>query len=221
MKNIILFGFVIILSCSQTDNKQDNYTELELKVEKCYDNWFSKRNVDWSELQSSFEEYFVSFGISKADEPIEKQYEAILSYISHPTKWFPTLKDKKRIIKIRNKLGLSEDDILSHKQLSCYTDIYVANKAKADTTSCFYIFGSCFEAITQIPDISPGLLSKTILMFIDTNELKKPIYQKTIILMFYFYFAALIPNENKTTADYKRFSISQTENCEIESLVSA
>ena len=191
MKNILLFWIVLVISCSgRATNKQENYTQLEVKVEKCYDDWFGKNNVDWDDLQKSFEEYFTSFGISKTDEPIEKQYENILSYISRPIHGFPKLKDKKKIIEIRNKLKLSEKDIFSYKQLSCYTDIYIQNKKNIDTTSCFYVFGSCFEDITQIPDISPGLLASAILMFIDIEELKKPIYQKTIILMYYFTFAA-------------------------------
>jgi len=191
MKNLLPFWIVLLISCSgQATNKQENYTPLEMQVEKCYNDWFDKNNVDWNDLQKSFEEYFTSFGILKTDEPIEKQYKNILSYISRPIHGFPKLKDKKKIIEIRNKLKLSENDVFLNKQLYCYTDIYILNKTNIDTTSCFYVFGSCFEEMTQIPDISPGLLAHAILMFIDIEELKKPIYQKTIILMYYFTFAA-------------------------------
>lgn len=198
MKNVIVFWTMFMLfSCGQTGKKYENYTKLEVEVEECYDNWFHKNNVDWMELQKSFEEYFISFDVSKADDPIEKQYYDVLLYISEPIRWFPATKDEARIIEIRNQLGLSEEDTFSNKQLDCYTDIYIKNESKIDTASCFYVFGSCFKTMRQIPDISPGLVATSISMSIDSKELQKTVYQKTIILMYYFIFAVLLSDEEE------------------------
>jgi len=101
MKKMMFFVIVLsFFSCGQAIKGQENYTTLETKVEKCYDDWFAKNDVDWNELQKSFENYFSSSGISRKNEPLEEQYEKILSYISRPIHGFPKMKDKKKKVMV-------------------------------------------------------------------------------------------------------------------------
>lgn len=184
--------------CGQTKDKNyDNYTELEKKTDNCLDDWFDSKNVSWTELKVSFENYFSSSEITNPKDSIEKQYLDILSFIERPTRQFPVFKDKKKIIAVKNQLGLSNQDIYYKNQLDCFTNFYVNNKLLVDKTSSYYAFGSSFETIKRVPDISPGLLAGAIKMAMDKKDLKKDLYQKTIVLMYYFNFTLFLKDGNE------------------------
>ena len=191
MKNIyiliIAIFFLTFNSCGQKNEKNYNgYTDLEIKTEKCLDKMFEDNDVDWIELKTIFENYFSSGKISNSKDPLEKQYEDILSYWERPTMQFPIFTEKKKVIEIREKLGLEEQDIKKKKQLDCFTNNYIENKAKVDTTSSFYAYGATLETLKEISDISPGLVAGAIKMTMNKSDLKKELYQKTIVLLFCF-----------------------------------
>lgn len=191
MKNIyilIIAMFSLILnSCGQKDERNyDGYTDLEIKTEKCLDKMFGDNNTDWKELKTIFENYFSSGKISNSKDPLEKQYEDILSYWERPTMQFPIFTEKQKVIAIKEKLGMTEQDILKKRQLDCFTNKYIENKSKVDTTSSFYAFGATLETLKEIPNISPGLIAGAIKMTMDKDDLKKELYQKTIVLLYCF-----------------------------------
>jgi hypothetical protein len=70
--------------------------------------------------------------------------------------------------------------------LDSFTDKYIENKTKVDTTSSYYAFGASLETIREIPNLSSGLIAGAIKMSMDKKDLKKELYQKTIVLMFCF-----------------------------------
>lgn len=92
--------------------KYKQYTELEIETEKCLDKIFEEKGVNFQELKTVYENYFSSGKISKSTDPLEKQYEDILSYWEHPDRKLPIFKDKKRVVAIKEKLGLSDNDVL-------------------------------------------------------------------------------------------------------------
>ena len=164
----------------------DNYTELEIEIEKCLDIWIESKNVNWNDLKPIFENYFSTGEIINAKDPIEKQYYDILSYWENPTKKSPIFYNKKKVVDIKNKLSLTKEDIKSKCYLDCFTNKYILNKATIDTNSSLYAFGSTLEAIKTYHDISPGLIAGAIKMEMNKADLKKDLYQKTIVLLFCF-----------------------------------
>ena len=184
---IIAFFSLTLNSCGQKNEKNyDGYTDLEIETEKCLDKMFGDNGVEWKELKTVFENYFSSGEICNSKDPLEEQYEDILSYWERPTMQFPIFTEKKKVIAIIEKLGLTKQDILKKRQLDCFTNKYIANKSKVDTTSSFYAFGATLETIKEISDISPGLIAGAIKMTMDKSDLKKELYQKTIVLLFCF-----------------------------------
>ncbi len=109
-----------------------------------------------------------------------------MKFWERPTKQFPIFKNKKKVVEIKEKLGLTKQDILRKKQLDCFTNKYVENRSVVDTTSSYYAFGATLETVREIPDISPGLIAGAINMTMKKEDLKKELYQNTIVLMFCF-----------------------------------
>jgi len=174
-------------SCGQNNNnKYIGYTDLEIETEKCLDKMFSDKGADFNELKTIFENYFSDGQISNSKDPIEKQYEDILIYWERPTKQFPLFKDKKKVVVIKEKLELTERNILEKSQLDCFTNNYIGHKAVVDTTASFYAFGATLETLKQIPDISPGLIAASIRMSMKKEDLKKGLYQKAVVLLYCF-----------------------------------
>jgi len=186
----ILFFSIIVGICSSCgqglENKYEGYSELEIETEKCLDTWMKSKDVEFNDLITVFENYFVAGEIINVSESIDKQYQLILSYWEKPTKQFPIFEEKKKVIDIKNKLGLSEQDIKLKTQLDCFFNIYIENKANIDTTTSFFVFGSILETIKQVPDISPGLIAGSINSSMNKSDLKKSLYQKLIALMYCF-----------------------------------
>ena len=191
MKNIYLLTILILSfilnSCGQKDEKNyDGYTDLEIETEECLDKMFEKKRADFNELKTIFENYFSTGQITNPNEPIEKQYEDILSFWERPTKQFPIFTEKNKVVAIKEKLGLTEQDILKKVQLDCFTNNYIENRTEIDTLSSYYAFGASLETIREIPNISPGLIAGAIKMSMDKEDLKKELYQKSIVIMFCF-----------------------------------
>lgn len=195
---IILLNFIMISIISFGQTIQYNlleYPELEIKIEKCYDDWFKSNNVNWSDLKASFENYFTSANKCKSNDSIDKKYMDILNSIAMPRSVFPNFKEKKKVLSIKDKLKLSDQDIKSKKQLDCFITIFLENKSKIDSNSRFYEWGVFLKEIKQIPDISPSIIANAVSLVITNNNLKKEFYQKTIVLMFCFDFALNLPDE--------------------------
>jgi TonB family protein len=127
---------------------------------------------------------------------LARQYQEILNFLESPAKRFPYFKEKGKVNEIRCKLDLTEGDIRSKKQLSCLTDRYLEYKNELDTNSALYLFGVILEAVREEPDISLGLIAKTINTFMDKNNLEKGLYQKAIVLMFIFDMSLFLPDLN-------------------------
>jgi len=184
----IIFCLLIILNSCGPENKKQyvGYTDLEIETEMCIDKMFKTNKVDWLELKTIFEGYFSDGQISNENDPIEKQYEDILSYLERPTKRYPIFRDKQKVIRIIEKLGIKKNDIFTKTHLNCFTDKYIENKSIVDITSSFYAFGSSLETIRKVPNLSIGVISGAIKMSMKKNDLEKELYQKTIVLMFCF-----------------------------------
>ena len=183
--------FLLLLTtlsaCGQeTTSSYDNYTKLEIETEKCLDDWLYSKNVDWNKLQTVFENYFASGKISNPSDSKDKQYQDILNFWERPSGQFPIFKDKRKVVAIKNKLGLSDQDVVMKTQLDCFTNNYIDNKAIVDTTSSYYVFGATLETIKQVPNVSPGLVAGAINLSMDKADLKKELYRKTIVLMYCF-----------------------------------
>jgi len=179
--------FTTLASCGQeTRNNYEGYTSLEIETEKCLDNSMESSDVDWKELQNIFENYFASANISNSSDSKAKQYQQILKYWERPSGRFPVFKDKKKVIALRHKLGLTDQDVVTKRQLDCLTDNYMRNKATVDTTSSYYAFGATLETVKQVPNISPGLIAGAINLSMDKADLRKGLYQKAIVLMYIF-----------------------------------
>lgn len=71
-------------------------------------------------------------------------------------------------------------------QLDCFTNIYIENNSKIDRKSSFYAFGATLETIKNMPNLSLGIIAGAIKMSMDKSDLKKELYQKTIVLIFCF-----------------------------------
>jgi hypothetical protein len=185
---------------SQSQNSLNNvegYSDIEIKTERCLDEWIQSAGTNRELLQNTFESYFATSGITKASDPKHKQYEDILKFWNRPQMSFPPFSDKKIILKMKNDLGIDDQGLSKKIQLDCFTNTFIANKASIDTTLSYYTFGSVLEAIKEIPDISPGLIAGALLTSMDKDDLKKPLYQKTIALMFCFDMAVFLPDEYK------------------------
>jgi hypothetical protein len=186
---VLVIGLIVLAfqSFGQNSNeKYIGYTDLEIETEKCLDKMFEDKGADFKELKTIFENYFSYGQISNSKDPIEKQYEDILSYWERPTGRLPLFKERKKVVAIREKLGLTEKDIIGKSQLDCLTNKYIENKAKVDTASSFCVFGAVLETIKQIPNISLGIIAGVIKMSMKKEDLKKELYQKAIVLLFCF-----------------------------------
>jgi len=189
MKKAILLSLIIITIGSAGQNNINNdpgLSALEAETEACIEKMMADNNASMEELKTVFENYFSSAQISDRNAPLAKQYQEILDFLESPARQFPYFKEIGKVIEIRSKLDLTEGDIRSKKQLNCLTDRYLEYKNELDTNSAFYLFGVILEALREMPDISPGLIAKTINTYMDKNELEKGLYQKAIVLMFVF-----------------------------------
>ncbi len=148
--------------------------------------WFENSGVDGDKLQSGFETYFTSNGIAETSDAKPDQYMDILKFIENPDD-FPPLKDKPMITQTMQKLGISSRDIQEKKQLDYFYKYYLKNKQEVDSTSSYFVFGATIETLNKIPRLgSPGLVAKTIKNQMNKVDLKKELYQKTIVMLFYF-----------------------------------
>ena len=148
--------------------------------------WFEKSGVDGDRLQSGFEAYFISNGIAKAADSKPDQYMDILRFIENPDD-FPPLENKDLITETMRKLDISRNDIQDKKQLDYYYQHYLDHKQKVDSSSSYFVFGATIETLNKIPRLgSPGLVAKTLKNQMNKADLKKELYQKTIVMLFYF-----------------------------------
>ena len=190
---------IVFISCAQKreHNATNGYSNIEKETKKCLDDWMDANHVEWKELKSIFENYFISGNISHSNSPIEQQYSDILSYWEKPSKPFPLFKDKEKVLAIIKKLKLSNQDIFGKLQLTCLTDNYIAHKKEAKKGTAFYAFGSSLETIREIPNISPGIIASALKSSVKKEELKKGLYQKSIVLLFCFDMALFLKGENE------------------------
>ena len=189
---------VVFISCAQKKeaNVTNGYSNLEKETEKCLDEWMDAHHVEWKELKSIFENYFISGNISSSNSPVEQQYSDILSYWEKPSKPFPSFKDKAKVITIIKKLKLSNQDIFVKRQLTCLTDNYITHKKEVKEGTAFYAFGSSLETIREIPNISPSIIASALKSSVKKQELKKRLYQKSIVLLFCFDMALFLKDKN-------------------------
>lgn len=189
MKKAILLSLIIITIGSAGQNNINNdpgLSALEAETEACIEKMMADNNASMEELKTVFENYFSSAQISDLNAPLAKQYQEILDFLGSPARRLPYFREMGKVIEIRSKLDLTEEDIRSKKQLSCLTDRYLEHKNELDTNSAFYLFGVILAEVRKMPDISPGLIAKTINTYMDKNEMEKGLYQKAIVLMFVF-----------------------------------
>ena len=196
---IILVAISLIFSQSIlafNNKKTENNSKIENEIENCIDEFFAQKSVDFNILKRIFENYFSSSNISDINSPIEKQYLDILDFWEHPSKQFPLFADKDYLIEIRKKLGFSEKDIIQKKQLDCFTDKYIKYKCSIDTTSSIYAFGATFETLRSMPNIGPNIVAGAIKMTMQKADMKKTLYQKSIVLLFCFDMTLYLKDEN-------------------------
>lgn len=193
---LILILITTLTSSGQSSNKEKTL-KIESKTFECITNWMTSKGVDWKELKSGFENYFVQGEITKSSDPIEKQYLDILSYFEHPTKRFPIFKDKKLVVSKANKLGLGQQEIMTKKQLDCLFTNYTDNKLQIDTASTYFVFGDIIETIHKVPNVSPGLLAGAIKYGVKQEDLKNEYYQLTIVLLYYFDMTLFLTDGNE------------------------
>lgn len=193
---LILILITTLTSSGQSSNKEKTL-KIESKTFECITNWMTSKGVDWKELKSGFENYFVQGEITKSSDPIEKQYLDILSYFEHPTKRFPIFKDKKLVVSKANKLGLGQQEIMTKKQLDCLFTNYTDNKLQIDTASTYFVFGDIIETIHKVPNVSPGLIARAIKYGVKQEDLKNEYYQLTIVLLYYFDMTLFLTDGNE------------------------
>lgn len=190
MKHILMMMIALAGSfyCAarQSTDPYEGYNPLEIETEKCLDEWIKNKGVKWDAIKPVFELYFSDAFVSDPSLPLHEQYLQILKYWEKPVRGIPVFPEGHEIGKTVEKLGLSEEAIMKKKQLACFTNIYIANKTEAEKDSSFYAFGSTLEAIRDIPDISLALVAGALRMLMDPEDLKKSLYQKTIVLLFCF-----------------------------------
>lgn len=174
----------VITGC---DSLQDKSTaEMEKETMKRMNEWFEKSGVDGDKLQMSFETYFMSGGIAEPSDSKPGQYMDILTFIQNPDD-FPPLKDKSMIMETMQKLGMNSSDIKEKNQLDYYYQYYRDHKQEVDSASSYFVFGATIETLNKIPRLgSPGLVAKTIKNQMNKADLEKELYQKTIVMLFYF-----------------------------------
>lgn len=148
--------------------------------------WFEKNDVDDDALQDSFENYFSTNDITDPSDSKVDQYMDILTFIQDPES-FPPMTDKSKVTRMMDDLGISGSDVKDKKHLDYYYDYYMKNKEAVDTTSTYYVFGATIETVNKIPKLgSPALVAKTLKNQMDKADLRKELYQKTIMMFFYF-----------------------------------
>ncbi len=177
------------------DNAQDpreQYSAVETQTEQCLNEWFEAKGVSWPDLMASFEGYFARGGISKAQDPREQQYLDILAYLERPTSAFPVFTDKQKVMTMMKQLGVTEKELMLKAQLDCFTNLFMQQGESLDSTTVFYTIGSLLETMTQVPNISPGLVAGAIKRSLKPGDLRKPVYQKTIVLLYYFDFTLFL-----------------------------
>lgn len=181
---LLLLVLPVVAGCDSF--QQTSTSELEEETMKRMNEWFENNGVDGDKLQSSFEAYFTSSGITEASDAKPDQYMDILTFIQEPDK-FPPMKDKPLITKTMKKLGISRSDIQDKKQLDYYYQHYLDHKQKVDSSSSYFVFGATIETLNKIPRLgSPGLVAQTLKNQMNKTDLKKELYQKTIVMLFYF-----------------------------------
>lgn len=188
----------VLLACNQSKPQPKTYvgyTNFEIETEECIDLWLKEKDVEENEIKTIFEQYFIDAKMSKASDPIEKQYQDILNSWEKPSKRFPPFKDKNKINTIRTKLGLSERDIVIKTHLNCLLSVYETYYSHLDTKSLFNTLGSILEDTKKMQGANPGISAGTMNKTITEEDLKKPIYQKTLALMFCFDMALFLKDD--------------------------
>ncbi|MCF8232030.1 MAG: hypothetical protein K9J27_07570 [Bacteroidales bacterium] len=185
--------FIGISSCSTFQEK--NTEELEKETLNSMKTWFEESGVDDDALQESFESYFSANGIIDPSDSKADQYMDILAFMQNPGD-FPPLTDKRKVTGMMDDLGISSRDVQDKKHLDYYYDYYMKNKEAVDTTSTYYVFGATIETVNKIPKLgSPALVAKTLKNQMDKADLRKELYQKTIVMFFYFDMAMHLAGE--------------------------
>lgn len=173
-----------LAGCSSLQHKSTQ--ELEEETMQAMNKWFENKDVSSDELQTSFENYFTSNGITETTDSEQEQYMDILSFIREPD-GFPPLKDKRKVLGMMKGLDINSQDLERKNHLDYFYDIYLENKDAVDTTSTYYVFGATIETLHKIPRLSsPGLIAKTLQNQMEQADLNKELYQKTVMLLFYF-----------------------------------
>jgi len=181
---IIAAMFIGLTGCDSFTSKTTG--ELEEETLERMKTWFDNSGVDDNALLQRFETYFTSNDIANPADSKPDQYMDILRFIQEPDD-FPPLKDKQKITGMMQKLGISDEDIKNKKHLDYYYDYYMKHKKEVDTSSSYYVFGATIETLNKIPRLgSPALVAKTLKNQMDKADLKKELYQKTIVMIFYF-----------------------------------
>jgi TonB family protein len=203
MRKAILLSFCIVITMSSAGqshlNKDKGYSELETETEACIEKMMADNDAGMQELKTVFENYFSSQKISGRNAPLGKQYQKILDFLEHPDSQFPFYKEIGKVVVIREKLGLTEEDIKGKKQLYCLADSYLEHKDELDTNSAFYLFGNILAMVKEKPEISMGLIAGLIKNKLDKHELKKAFYQNAIVLMFVFDMSLFMTDGNENT----------------------
>lgn len=202
-KLLPLLAILFMAVACQNSTSKEGYTSLESETEECLDHWFEESGADWTELQSIFENYFASAGISNADDPKNVQYQDILNYWERPNAPFSLFEQKTEAMDIVNSLGLTDEDIFNKKQLNCFTDLYMGHSTEIDTASTYYAFGSILSSAREMPQISPGLIAGAINYSMNPEDLNKSLYQKTIVLMYCFDMALYLPDGTEDPAMFE------------------
>lgn len=174
----------MLFGCNLTE--QQSTRQLEEETLGSMKTWFENSGVDDNALQESFEKYFSTNDITDPSDTKPDQYMDILSFIRKPD-GFPPLKDKRKVLGMMKSLDINSQDLERKNHLDYFYNIYRENKDAVDTTSTYYVFGATIETLNKIPRLgSPGLVAKTLQKQMEQADLKKELYQKTVIMLFYF-----------------------------------
>jgi hypothetical protein len=203
MKTTILTLYLVLIcpmcfgqNLNQNQDQQQalRMREWEVKTEQCLDSWFAGKNVSWQELKTSFEKYFSDTGITSKNDPLDKQYLDILNFFVEPTRSFVRPKDKMWVLGVQKQLGLAERDMKTFQHLECLASNYRASGFSDEIETSFITFCSFAASLQNLMIKNPALQSEGIspmflahgLKLMELEDLTKSLYQKSIVLYFYF-----------------------------------
>lgn len=161
------------------------YSDVEKDLEECIDEWLEENDLKWKNLESLFLGYFSSIGVTQKNTPKYKQYDNVIKYLTKPRGTLPKFKNRKEVVEIIEKIGLTEEEASKNEHLNCWIKMYNEEENRFNSSSAAF---QVAKPLAKKIDYEPFMRfdSYSMMFHFDKEEFKKPLYQKSIVLVYIF-----------------------------------